>query len=395
MSNKKKKQEEKQSKVSKIFESFVGEVALNTISIHADNEEGIWQYYDSLGGSTNEALLCLHGVPGSCDVFFQQLLSLSSRGYRVISAQYPPFWSYQTFCKSFKEFLSSLELEKIHLFGLGYGGFLIMKYLEKEKDQRIKSVILCNTFVSTLFFSRLNTCGGMITWAPEFWLKRKLLKTFPQKEVLVPIAEGLDFMVEVVEKMKYEDIASRLTMISTETIIGKIDFDPQFVTIIDPTDKGYVPRKVRRKVATKFPDCKYAQVKIGGDFPQLSNPQEVNMHLIVHLRNTGWDPDQETRLNQKIPKSLPKKSKSKKKKKHKRKKKSKKIKETQNEKEKVKEKKKEEEKEKEKDKEKENEKENEKEEEEEEEEENKEKEEKNEGGKTLKGKNENDKEENN
>ncbi|KAJ6242663.1 acid cluster protein [Anaeramoeba flamelloides] len=364
MSNQKKKKEEEQSKISKIFEAFIGDVALNTISINSDNEEGVWQYYDSLGGSTNEALLCLHGVPGSCDVFFQQLLALSSRGYRVISVQYPPFWSYRTFCQSFKEFLSSLELEKIHLFGLGFGGFLIMKYLEKEKDQRIKSVILCNSFISTLFFTRLNTCGGMITWAPEFWLKRKLLKTFPQKEVLLPIAEALDFMVEVVEKLKYDDLASRLTMISTETIIGKIDFDPQFVTIIDPADKGYVPRKVREKVVTKFPDCRYAQVKVGGDFPQLSNPQEVNMHLIIHLRNTGWDPDQETRLNQKIPQ----KTKSKKKKKQKNHKgEGKKVNETEKEKEKEKEtekekeKEKEKENEKEKEKEKENEKENEKE----------------------------------
>ncbi|KAJ3434131.1 acid cluster protein [Anaeramoeba flamelloides] len=343
MSNQKKKKEEEQSKISKIFEAFVGDVALNTISINSDNEEGVWKYYDSLGGSTNEALLCLHGVPGSCDVFFQQLLALSSRGYRVISVQYPPFWSYRTFCLSFKEFVSSLELEKVHLFGLGYGGFLIMKYLEKEKDQRIKSVILCNSFISTLFFTRLNTCGGMITWAPEFWLKRKLLKTFPQKEVLLSIAEGLDFMVEVVEKMTYDDLASRLTMISTETIIGTIDFDPQFVTIIDPTDKGYVPRKVRKKVVTKFPDCRYAQVKVGGDFPQLSNPQEVNMHLIIHLRNTGWDPDQETRLNKKILK------KSKSKKKPKKKKKQEKLmeKEKENEKEKEKENEKEQEKEKE------------------------------------------------
>ncbi|KAJ3431635.1 acid cluster protein [Anaeramoeba flamelloides] len=287
--------------LEKTYKSFQEEVAINTISLIEDNEEKVYQYYDSRGlsnNSTNEAIIMLHGVPGKCQVFYQQIVALTSRGYRVISVEYPPFWTLFSFCQGFHEFLNLLEIEKIHLFGLGFGGYLAMKYVNSTNDKRIKSLILCNSFTSTKGFSKFNKCGGMISWAPVFWLKRKLLKTFPQKNVLLPIAEAIDFMVEIVEKLDYEELASRITMFTYEDEIKDFDFDQKKVTVINSMDSNFVPRKIREKVVDKFPDCKYAKIKYGGDFPQLSNPQEINMHLIVHLRNNGWNPDNNTLKNQ-------------------------------------------------------------------------------------------------
>ncbi|KAJ3450486.1 acid cluster protein [Anaeramoeba flamelloides] len=287
--------------LEKTYKSFQEEVAINKISLIVENEEKVYQYYDSTGlsnNSTNEAIIMLHGVPGKCQVFYQQIVALTSRGYRVISVEYPPFWTLFSFCQGFHEFLNLLEIEKIHLFGLGFGGYLVMKYFNSTNDKRIKSLILCNSFVSTRSFAKFNKCGGMISWVPVFWLKRKLLKTFPQKNVLLPIAEAIDFMVEIVEKLDYEELASRITMFGYEDEIKDFDFDPKKVTVINSMDSNFVPRKIREKVANKFPNCKYAKIKFGGDFPQLSNPQEINMHLIVHLRNNGWNPDQILLKNQ-------------------------------------------------------------------------------------------------
>lgn len=33
-----------------------------------------------------------------------------------------------------------------------------------------------------------------------------------------------------------------------------------------------------------YPNAKRAHLKTGGDFPYLSRPDEVNMHIVIHLR---------------------------------------------------------------------------------------------------------------
>ena len=37
-------------------------------------------------------------------------------------------------------------------------------------------------------------------------------------------------------------------------------------------------------MATFYPDCRKALLKSGGNFPYLSRPDEVNMHIRIHCR---------------------------------------------------------------------------------------------------------------
>lgn len=44
-----------------------------------------WKVYDSNPNNVKCPLICLPPVSGTADIFFQQILSLSAKGYRVIS----------------------------------------------------------------------------------------------------------------------------------------------------------------------------------------------------------------------------------------------------------------------------------------------------------------------
>jgi maspardin len=46
-------------------------------------------------------------------------------------------------------------------------------------------------------------------------------------------------------------------------------------------DEVAVPEKVRDEIYKYYPDAKFAELKTGGNFPYLSRPDEVNVHLQV------------------------------------------------------------------------------------------------------------------
>ncbi|KAJ3433646.1 acid cluster protein [Anaeramoeba flamelloides] len=283
------------NQLEKPHQKFLSNYPLNKISCFTGSKKkGAWAYYD-LGPRNKQALVCLHGLAGACSVFYKQALYLSSFGYRVVCAQYPAFWKISKFKRIFQTFLGELELERVHLFGVGLGGFLCLKYLEKN-PKKVASVVLCNSFLSTKFFNKINTYGKSIAWVPEFWLKRKLLKTFPTENLLFGVADSVDFMVDIVNNLTFEELASRFSILGENLAVKSIDFDPNKVTVITTMDRCLCPRKTRLQVASMFPNCKNAQIKFGGEFPHLANYDDINLHLMVHLRNQNWDLSRNKRL---------------------------------------------------------------------------------------------------
>ena len=49
----------------------------------------VWTIYDGGPKTVRTPLICLPPVSGTADTFFQQVLGLSAKGYRVISLSYP------------------------------------------------------------------------------------------------------------------------------------------------------------------------------------------------------------------------------------------------------------------------------------------------------------------
>ena len=82
-----------------------------------------------------------------------QCLALSARGVRVIAVDAPAYWSVDEWCRGFKQLLTQLSLEKVHIFGAALGGFLAQKFAEFTRPcPRVASLILCNSFTDTTVF---------------------------------------------------------------------------------------------------------------------------------------------------------------------------------------------------------------------------------------------------
>eukprot|EP01112_Ceratiomyxa_fruticulosa_P019450 TRINITY_DN6364_c0_g1_i1.p1 TRINITY_DN6364_c0_g1~~TRINITY_DN6364_c0_g1_i1.p1 ORF type:complete len:360 (+),score=74.21 TRINITY_DN6364_c0_g1_i1:199-1278(+) len=268
----------------RLFRSWV---ALQRVSI-GNVTEKVWKYYD-FGPKDKDPLICLPGASGTAEVFFKQIVSLCPKGYRIISVQFGTYDTHLDFCKGLDRFLDKLNVSKAHFFGTSLGGFLAQSYA-KYRPSRVASMILNGAFCDTQFFHDNAPCAPMFSIMPEFMLKRILLANFPMSKLEAEIANSVDFMVEQLESLPGNELASRLILntLLSDLKPGEITINQEAITLLETLDDVVLPENVREEVHKYYPNARVAQLKSGGNFPYLSRAEEVNMHIEVHLRKLGY-----------------------------------------------------------------------------------------------------------
>lgn len=121
--------------------------------------------YDTGPKEISCPVVCL--PPTTCDasIFYKIQNYLSKDNYRIISVRslciinfiqmnYPETYTTDEFCKVFLKVLDELHLVAVHIVGASLGGFLAQKFCEycAVSNGRIKSLILCNTYIDTYSF---------------------------------------------------------------------------------------------------------------------------------------------------------------------------------------------------------------------------------------------------
>ncbi|KAG8495994.1 hypothetical protein CXB51_007577 [Gossypium anomalum] len=261
---------------------FKSQVPLHKIPIGTKQ----WRYYD-FGPKVVPSLICLPGTAGTADVYYKQIMSLSMKvGYRVISVDIPCVWNHQEWIQSFEKFLDAIDVHHIHLYGTSLGGFLAQLFAQ-HRPRRVKSLILSNTFLETSSFSAAMRWAPIVGWAPSFLLKRYILTGIHDGPQEPFIADSVDFVVSQVETLSRDDLASRLAFTVDNASVGPLLLSDSFITIMDTNDYSSIPQELKDQLGERYPAARRAYLKTGGDFPFLSRPDEVILHLQLHLRRVG------------------------------------------------------------------------------------------------------------
>lgn len=260
---------------------FKSKVPLHKISIGTK----LWRYYD-FGPKDIPPLICLPGIAGTSDVYYKQIMTLSMKGYRVISVDIPRVWNYHEWIHSFEKFLDMVNVHHVHLYGTSLGGFLAQIFAQ-HRPRRVKSLVLSNTFLDTEKFAAAMPWSPIVSWTPSFLLKRYILTGIRDGPHDPFIADSVDFVVGQVETLSREDLSARLTLNVSPAAVGPLLLSDSFITIMDTNDYSAIPHQLKDQVTERYPGARRAILKSGGDFPFLSRPDEVNLHLQLHLRRVG------------------------------------------------------------------------------------------------------------
>ncbi|KAK7265512.1 hypothetical protein RJT34_33132 [Clitoria ternatea] len=273
---------------------FKSQVPLHKIPIGTKQ----WRYYD-FGPKVVPPLICLPGTAGTADVYYKQIMSLSIKGYRVISVDIPRVWNHTEWIQAFEKFLDAIDVHHIHLYGTSLGGFLAQLFAQ-HRPRRVRSLVLSNSFLDTRSFSAAMPWAPVVSWTPSFLLKRYVLTGIRDGPHEPFIADSVDFVVSQVETLSREDLASRLSLITNDASVGPLLLSDSSITIMDTNDYCAIPQQLKDQLGERYPEARRAYLKTGGDFPFLSRSDEVNLHLQLHLRRVGVEarPD----LVQNVPK---------------------------------------------------------------------------------------------
>ncbi|CAA6673592.1 unnamed protein product [Spirodela intermedia] len=218
-------------------------------------------------------LICIPGIAGTADVYYKQIMSLSMKGYRVVSVDIPRVWNHHEWIQAFEKFLDAINVHHVHLYGTSLGGFLAQIFAQ-HRPRRVKSLVLSNSFLDSKNFS------AAMPWSP-------MIHDGPHEPF---IADAVDFVVGQIETLSRDDLSSRLTLNAAPASVGSLLLSDSFVTLMDTNDYCAVPQPLKDQVGERYPGARRAILKSGGDFPFLSRPDEVNLYLQLHLRRVGVEP---------------------------------------------------------------------------------------------------------
>jgi maspardin len=215
---------------------------------------------------------------------------LVANDYRVISVSYPVYWSLREYSNGFIRLLDHLRLDKVHVFGASSGGFIAQKIAESISNcQRIHSLILCNSFSDTSAFNQTES-ANLFWMMPAAFLRSVIRPPAPRYPVPGPksdiseITDSILFVSELTDRLTQAELASRLTVKCTNSYVEPHRLQSLPVTIMDVFDWSDVSQRVREDLYKMYPNCRRAHLKTGGNYPYLSRPDEVNMHIVIHMR---------------------------------------------------------------------------------------------------------------
>jgi maspardin len=269
--------------LSEEYRSFRATVPLKKVTVDLDPSKA-WKLYDAGPRNVRSPLVCLAPVCGTADVFYRQILALSGRGVRVISTEPPVYWSVTDWCEGFKKLLDHLDVDKVHIFGASLGGYLAQKFAEYTSQySRVASLILCNAFMDTSIFN-LNESAMVFWMLPSMVLKKMVIGNLSSDRRDLQIAQAVDFMTERLDSLAQQDLASRLTINCVNSRVDPFRLRNVKMTLIDVFDESALTNTARDHLYQSYSHAKMAHMKTGGNFPYLSRSDEVNMHILIHLR---------------------------------------------------------------------------------------------------------------
>lgn len=273
------------------YQCFRSTISLKKVVVDDDNSKE-WTMYDAGPKTVRCPLVCFPPASGTADVFFRQILTLSSAGYRVIALEYPVYWTMRDLCEGFRKLLDHLQLDRVHIFGTSLGGFLAQKFAEfSSRSPRVASLILCNAFYDTTIFQQTNSASTF--WMmPALFLKKMVMGNFDKGLVDPEIADSIDFLVERLDGLSQQELASRLTLNCMNCYVEPQKLRSLDITIMDVFDDCALSGSVKEEMYKCYPDARRAHLKSGGNFPYLSRAADVNIFLQVHLRRFDMGPYQ-------------------------------------------------------------------------------------------------------
>jgi maspardin len=240
------------------------------------------EYYSSGVGDT--AMLFLHGMGGSYDIWWQQINHFKGKN-RMISFTYPEVKTLKDLSECVILILENEKIKKVNLIGSSLGGYLAQYFAENYPDHVLK-MSLGNTFPPNDEHKDKNASLIFIMKLLPEWLVIKMIRKKYNDEV-VPAAENSllvkAFLNELLgTKVSKKSFTSRYHCVVDTFILKRSLYLP--VQIIESDNDPLVSEVLRNQLKQSYPNALTITLNGKGHFPYLNDAERYNQVLNDFLK---------------------------------------------------------------------------------------------------------------
>ena len=243
--------------------------------------EVTWEYRIGGRDDAEEAVAIIPDVNETTNGCFLVAKGLISAGFRVLVVSIPPYLSVVPFMTGFDLLTASKMISKVHLVGIGFGGYLACQISNfHQLSAEVGSITIISSCLNPakLFKSAIGAF-------PSLTGKSDLTKELNRDKVPEGLRPACAFVVSEIESLPSALVGARLKFRGKAPPAPLPKVDAERVMVIQPADWAFKMDETARphKVIT---GCRYEKIESGGNVPHLANPEKLVELIKEHL--TKW-----------------------------------------------------------------------------------------------------------
>ncbi len=240
-----------------------------------------WRYRRT--GNSARPLVMLPGVQGGGAVFFDVALALGDK-LDLIAVTAPPIVDAAAMADAQAEFLLSLAIQKVDLFGSSLGGYLAQVFCIRHPDM-VGQMFLANTFTDPRpFLAKAPSSNTVAAQAAEEVVASNLapvLTIHPTDEGQVAMQAVMRALVGPVQTAD-EYKARLITLLESRPIERMPVSNDRVILIDDDADPSILP-EMRALIRGRYGTAWHYMIAGGGHLPAIQRPLGVVSVLLERL----------------------------------------------------------------------------------------------------------------
>jgi pimeloyl-ACP methyl ester carboxylesterase len=251
-----------------------------------------WEYRFGGRSRTGEAVVFVPSIYETTNGWYKVASGVLSAGHTVMVVNIPATASVLAVQIGFDQLLASKLVSRVHLVGVGFGGFLALHLVNfRSLAAEVLSLTVIAGFMNTSVFTLSDGLLARLTGRAD------LIGELAREQSPAGLRPAIDFAAAELAQVPGAAVALRIRLrrLAPPAPIPAIAADR--VLIIQPTDWAVKCEEASRPHKT-IPGCRYEKIPAGGFLPHLANPDAVLALIGDHLARwrspaAQWDPGTE------------------------------------------------------------------------------------------------------
>jgi pimeloyl-ACP methyl ester carboxylesterase len=247
--------------------------------------EHTWIYHSAGAGDT--AIVFLHGMGGSYDIWWQQVNYFKAK-YRTVSLSYPPVSSLRELSDGVIAILNREKINNVFVVGSSLGGYLA-QYLAVNHPGRVMKASLGNTFCpNNIQKAKNERTTKLMRWVPEWYVIKTIRKKYNAE--IVPAANNSPVVKAFLNELLGAQVDRKTFLARYQCVVDPFvaDISPSIpLQIIQSDNDPLVESALRDMLTRQYPKAHVVALKHAGHFPYLNEADNYNKILEQFLQQPG------------------------------------------------------------------------------------------------------------